>query len=50
VTFPESVIDMMRGNLGQPPGGFPDTIVTKVLKDEKPNLERPGKGRAADRY
>lgn len=44
VTFPESVIDMMRGNLGQPPGGFPDTIVTKVLKDEKPNLERPGKG------
>ncbi len=44
VTFPESVIDMMRGNLGQPPGGFPDTIVKKVLKDEKPNLERPGKG------
>ncbi len=44
VTFPESVIDMMRGNLGQPPGGFPDTIIKKVLKDEKPNLERPGKG------
>ena len=43
VSFPESVIDMMRGNLGQPPGGFPDTIVRKVLKDEKPNLERPGK-------
>jgi len=43
VAFPDSVIDMMRGNLGQPPGGFPDRIVTKVLKDEKPNLERPGK-------
>jgi len=43
VSFPDSVVDMMRGNLGQPPGGFPDTIVTKVLKDEKPNLERPGK-------
>ena len=43
VAFPESVIDMMRGNLGQPPGGFPDTILTKVLKGEKPNLERPGK-------
>ena len=42
VSFPDSVIDMMRGNLGQPPGGFPDTIVKKVLKDEKPNLERPG--------
>jgi len=44
VTFPDSVIDMMRGNLGQPPGGFPDAIVKKVLKDEAPNLERPGKG------
>ncbi|PWG16650.1 pyruvate carboxylase [Salibaculum griseiflavum] len=43
VSFPDSVIDMMRGNLGQPPGGFPDSIVKKVLKDEKPNLERPGK-------
>ena len=43
VSFPDSVIDMMRGNLGQPPGGFPDGIVAKVLKGEKPNLERPGK-------
>ena len=43
VAFPDSVIDMMRGNLGQPPGGFPEKIVKKVLKDEKPNLERPGK-------
>ncbi|WP_424831103.1 pyruvate carboxylase [Ruegeria sp.] len=43
VAFPDSVIDMMRGNLGQPPGGFPDTIIKKVLKDEVPNTERPGK-------
>ncbi|KRS17721.1 pyruvate carboxylase [Roseovarius indicus] len=43
VAFPDSVIDMMRGNLGQPPGGFPDKIVNKVLKGEKPNTERPGK-------
>jgi len=43
VSFPDSVIDMMRGNLGQPPGGFPETIIRKVLKDERPNLERPGK-------
>ncbi|MCI2394500.1 pyruvate carboxylase [Aliiroseovarius sediminis] len=43
VAFPDSVVDMMRGNLGQPPGGFPDAIVKKVLKDEKPNTERPGK-------
>ena len=43
VAFPESVVDMMRGNLGQPPGGFPAGIVKKVLKDEAPNTERPGK-------
>jgi pyruvate carboxylase len=43
ISFPDSVIDMMRGNLGQPPGGFPERIVSKVLKDEKPNTERPGK-------
>ncbi|TMV07903.1 pyruvate carboxylase [Ruegeria sediminis] len=43
VAFPDSVIDMMRGNLGQPPGGFPDKIIRKVLKDEAPNTERPGK-------
>ena len=43
VAFPDSVVDMMRGNLGQPPGGFPEKIIKRVLKDEKPNLERPGK-------
>jgi len=43
VAFPDSVVDMMRGNLGQPPGGFPQMILQKVLKDEAPNTERPGK-------
>ncbi|WP_108258830.1 pyruvate carboxylase [Mangrovicoccus ximenensis] len=43
VAFPDSVIDMMKGNLGQPPGGFPEGIVAKVLKGETPNTERPGK-------
>ncbi|MBK1636316.1 pyruvate carboxylase [Rhodovulum adriaticum] len=43
VAFPDSVIDMMRGNLGQPPGGFPPAIQKKVLKGEDPKLERPGK-------
>ncbi|MDG1739047.1 MAG: pyruvate carboxylase [Paracoccaceae bacterium] len=42
VSFPDSVIDMMKGNLGQPPGGFPKAIINKVLKDEKPNVNRPG--------
>ena len=43
LSFPDSVVDMMRGNLGQPPGGFPKIIVGKILKGEKPNTERPGK-------
>jgi pyruvate carboxylase len=42
VAFPDSVVDMMRGNLGQPPGGFPAGIVDKVLKGHAPNTERPG--------
>ncbi|HQY43721.1 MAG TPA: pyruvate carboxylase [Paracoccaceae bacterium] len=42
VAFPDSVVDMLKGNLGQPPGGWPDKIVQKVLKGEKPSTERPG--------
>ncbi|WP_163851112.1 pyruvate carboxylase [Pseudooceanicola aestuarii] len=42
VSFPDSVIDMMRGNLGQPPGGFPPALVKKILKGEAPNTDRPG--------
>ena len=42
VAFPESVVDMMRGNLGQPPGGFPSKIIDKVLKGEQPSVQRPG--------
>jgi len=47
VAFPDSVADMLKGNLGQPPGGFPEGIVRKVLKGEAPNTERPGKHLAA---
>ena len=42
VAFPDSVVDMMRGNLGQPHGGFPKAIVAKILKGEAPNTDRPG--------
>ncbi|MEM8578492.1 MAG: pyruvate carboxylase, partial [Pseudomonadota bacterium] len=42
VAFPDSVIDMMKGNLGQPPGGFPTAIQAKVLKGEEPLTTRPG--------
>ncbi len=43
VAFPESVVDMMRGNLGQPPGGFPKDLVQKVLKNEQPIVHRPSR-------
>jgi pyruvate carboxylase len=42
VAFPDSVVDMMKGNLGQPPGGWPEGIQRKVLKGETPLTDRPG--------
>jgi pyruvate carboxylase len=42
VSFPDSVIDMMKGNLGQPPGGWPEALQRKVLKGEAPITDRPG--------
>lgn len=43
IAFPASAIAMMRGDLGQPPGGWPKAIQAKVLKGETPYIERPGK-------
>jgi pyruvate carboxylase len=42
VAFPESVVDMLKGNLGLPHGGWPPGIQTKVLKGEKPLTTRAG--------
>ncbi len=42
VAFPESVVQMMRGDLGRPEGGWPEGIQKKVLKDQKPLATRPG--------
>ncbi|HEY7536034.1 MAG TPA: pyruvate carboxylase, partial [Thermodesulfobacteriota bacterium] len=42
LSFPESVIDMMRGNLGQPPGGFPPEVQRAILKNEESIKVRPG--------
>jgi pyruvate carboxylase len=46
VSFPESVVDMMKGNLGQPHGGWPEGIQKKVLKGEPAMTSRPGAGMA----
>ena len=42
VNFPDSVVAFFRGDLGQPPGGFPEALQKKVLKGEKPITVRPG--------
>ncbi|MCC6304216.1 MAG: pyruvate carboxylase [Rhodobacteraceae bacterium] len=46
VAFPDSVVDMLKGNLGRPPGGWPPAIRDKVLKGEAPIAGRPGAGLA----
>ncbi|MBI5788673.1 MAG: pyruvate carboxylase [Candidatus Schekmanbacteria bacterium] len=43
IDFPDSVIGFFKGDLGQPPGGFPPELQQAVLKGEKPLTERPGK-------
>jgi pyruvate carboxylase len=40
--FPESVIDMLMGGLGQPMGGWPKKLQKVVLGDRKPLKNRPG--------
>ena len=42
VSFPDSVVGFFAGDLGQPPGGFPEALQKKVLKGRAPLTERPG--------
>ncbi|MTI43474.1 pyruvate carboxylase [Roseibium hamelinense] len=42
VAFPDSVVNMLHGDLGQSPGGWPEKIQKKVLKDVVPITVRPG--------
>jgi pyruvate carboxylase len=42
VAFPESVVEYFHGDLGQPPGGFPEALQRKVLKGREPLRVRPG--------
>lgn len=42
IAFPDSAIALMRGDLGQTPGGWPEAIQKKILKGETPYTERPG--------
>ncbi|MBL9152010.1 MAG: pyruvate carboxylase [Verrucomicrobiales bacterium] len=42
VDFPESVIDMLAGGLGQPDGGWPIDVQKAVLGNRQPTTQRPG--------
>ncbi len=48
ISFPDSVVSMLRGDLGQPPtfsgkeGGWPQALQKKALKGETPITVRPG--------
>jgi pyruvate carboxylase len=42
LAFPESVVEFFQGRLGQPPGGFPAELQTRVLKGRPALTERPG--------
>ena len=42
VAFPESVVQLFRGELGQPYGGFPAALQRKVLKGAAPLATRAG--------
>eukprot|EP00823_Brevimastigomonas_motovehiculus_P004761 TRINITY_DN3258_c0_g1_i1.p1 TRINITY_DN3258_c0_g1~~TRINITY_DN3258_c0_g1_i1.p1 ORF type:complete len:1474 (+),score=254.65 TRINITY_DN3258_c0_g1_i1:175-4596(+) len=42
LSFPASVVDFFQGGLGQPYGGFPEPLRTKILKGKKPITKRPG--------
>ena len=41
MSFPDSVIGLFRGDLGQINGGFPERLSKIILKDELPFTERP---------
>ena len=40
--FPESVIDLVGGMMGQPPGGFDPKLIKRVLQNREPVTGRPG--------
>lgn len=42
IAFPDSVVSMLRGDLGQSPGGWPKALQKKALKGEKAITARPG--------
>ncbi|XP_063364883.1 pyruvate carboxylase, mitochondrial [Cydia amplana] len=42
LSFPKSVVEFLQGAIGQPHGGYPEPLRSKVLKDMKRIEGRPG--------
>jgi pyruvate carboxylase len=42
LAYPESVVDLISGMMGTPPGGFPTDVQQRILKGKKPVEGRPG--------
>lgn len=42
IAFPGSVIDLISGGMGQPPGGFPDAVKKRILLNKAEFTGRPG--------
>ena len=42
IDFPDSVVELFEGYLGQPHGGFPDALQKVILKGRNPLTVRPG--------
>ncbi len=42
IAFPESLVQLLRGDLGQAYGGFPEQFQRKVLQGRAPLTRRPG--------
>ena len=42
MSFPESVVDLLSGRMGQPPGGFPPSVVARIVRQGDLVTGRPG--------
>jgi pyruvate carboxylase len=42
LAYPESVVDLLAGRMGQPPGGFPPEVVKRVVRTGGVVTGRPG--------
>ncbi|MFM8250310.1 MAG: pyruvate carboxylase [Planctomycetota bacterium] len=42
LAYPESVVDLIGGRMGQPPGGFPTAVVQRVMRGQAVFSGRPG--------